>query len=227
MVDMAHIAGLVAAGLHPSPVPHADAVTSTTHKTLRGPRGGLILARETHAKKIAGQIFPGIQGGPLMHIIAAKAVAFKEAQTSAFRAYQADVVRNAARMAERLTENGVFLVSGGTDNHMMLADLTRFDITGKAAEHALEQAGITLNKNAIPFETRSPLVTSGVRIGTPAVTSRGMKTDEMTIIADLITAVLKAPSDPAVIGRVRDSVHDLCRRFPIYPEGASPGGGGL
>jgi glycine hydroxymethyltransferase len=157
-----------------------------------------------------------------MHIIAAKAVAFKEAQTSAFRAYQEDVVRNAARMAERLMENGVSLVSGGTDNHMMLADLTRFDITGKDAEHALEQAGITLNKNAIPFETRSPLVTSGVRIGTPAVTSRGMKTDEMTTIADLITDVLKSPEDPAVIARVRASVNDLCRRFPIYPADAMP-----
>ena len=218
MVDMAHIAGLVAAGLHPSPVPYADVVTSTTHKTLRGPRGGLILSREEHAKKIASQIFPGIQGGPLMHVIAAKAVAFKEAQGSAFAAYQQDVVRNAARMAARLMENGIKLVSDGTDNHMMLADLTSFDITGKDAEHALELSGITVNKNAIPYETRSPQVTSGIRIGTPAITSRGMKAAEMTIIADLITTVLKSPADPDVTARVRESVLTLCRQFPIYPE---------
>jgi len=219
MVDMAHIAGLVATGLHPSPVPYADAVTSTTHKTLRGPRGGLILARETHARRIAGQIFPGIQGGPLMHVIAAKAVAFKEAQGDDFRIYQENVVGNAGAMAARLRENGVRLVSGGTDNHMMLADLTRFGITGKDAEHALEQAGITVNKNAIPFETRSPLITSGIRIGTPAVTSRGMGAGEMTTIADLITEVLKSPSDPEVIRRVRRAVNDLCLKFPIYREG--------
>jgi glycine hydroxymethyltransferase len=222
MVDMAHIAGLVAAGLHPSPVPYANAVTSTTHKTLRGPRGGLILAREEHAKKIASQIFPGIQGGPLMHVIAAKAVAFKEAQSEAFKAYQEDIIRNAGAMAGRLMEKGVKLVSGGTDNHMMLADLTSFDITGKDAEHALEQAGITVNKNAIPFETRSPFITSGIRIGTPAITSRGMKSAEMTIIADLMTEVLQSPSDPGVITRVREAVLDLCRKFPIYPDNDGP-----
>ena len=226
MVDMAHIAGLVSAGLHPSPVPYADAVTSTTHKTLRGPRGGLILAREEHAKKIASQIFPGIQGGPLMHVIAAKAVAFKEAQSAAFKAYQEDIVRNAAAMAGRLMENKVKLVSDGTDNHMMLADLTGFDITGKDAEHALEQAGITVNKNAIPFETRSPFVTSGIRVGTPAITSRGMKSAEMTAVADLITEVLRSPSDPGVTARVREAVLDLCRRFPIYPDNAGSDGDG-
>ncbi|AQV02930.1 serine hydroxymethyltransferase [Desulfococcus multivorans] len=218
MVDMAHIAGLVAAGLHPSPVPYADVVTSTTHKTLRGPRGGLILSREAYAKKIAGQIFPGIQGGPLMHVIAAKAVAFKEAQSDAFRAYQEDIVRNASAMADRLTACGLRLVSNGTDNHMMLADLNPFGITGKDAERVLEQAGITVNKNAIPFETRSPFITSGIRIGTPAITSRGMKTTEMTAIADLIIEVLKSPSDPAVITRVREAVLALCRKFPIYAE---------
>ena len=226
MVDMAHIAGLVSADLHPSPVPHADVVTSTTHKTLRGPRGGLILAREAHAKKIASQIFPGIQGGPLMHVIAAKAVAFKEAQSAAFKAYQEDIVRNAAAMAGRLMENGVKLVSDGTDNHMMLADLTSFDITGKDAEHALEQAGITVNKNAIPFETRSPFITSGIRIGTPAITSRGMKTAEMTAVADLMTEVLRSPSDPGVTARVREAVLDLCQRFPIYPDMAGSDGDG-
>ncbi|WP_373500647.1 serine hydroxymethyltransferase [Desulfococcus sp.] len=226
MVDMAHIAGLVAAGLHPSPVPHADVVTSTTHKTLRGPRGGLILAREEHSRKIASQIFPGIQGGPLMHVIAAKAVAFKEAQSSAFTDYQKNIVRNAARMAGRLMENGIKLVSDGTDNHMMLADLTRFDITGKDAEHALDLAGITVNKNAIPYETRSPLVTSGIRIGTPAVTSRGMKAAEMTVIADLIVTVLKSPGDPEVTAGVRESVLSLCRKFPIYPEERGTAGDG-
>jgi len=218
MVDMAHIAGLVATGLHPSPVPHADVVTSTTHKTLRGPRGGVILSRESYAKKIAGQIFPGIQGGPLMHVIAAKAVAFKEAESDAFRAYQEDIVRNAHAMADRLMAGGLRLVSNGTDNHMMLADLTPFNITGKDAERVLEQAGITVNKNAIPFETRSPFITSGIRIGTPAITSRGMKTAEMTAIADLILDVLRSPSDTVLITRVREAVLALCRKFPIYAD---------
>ncbi|MEZ4526842.1 MAG: serine hydroxymethyltransferase [Desulfobacterales bacterium] len=216
MVDMAHIAGLVAAGLHPSPVPFADVVTSTTHKTLRGPRGGLILARAEHGKKISSQIFPGIQGGPLMHIIAAKAVAFKEAATDAFRAYQKDVVKNAAALAAGLMEKGVGLVSGGTDNHMMLADLTNLGITGKDAQHILEDAGITANKNAIPFETLSPRVTSGIRLGTPALTSRGMKTGEMLRVADFIVRVLRAPKDNENISRVRAEVRKLCEAFPIY-----------
>ncbi|GBC59683.1 serine hydroxymethyltransferase [Desulfonema ishimotonii] len=218
MVDMAHIAGLVAAGLHPSPVPHADVVTSTTHKTLRGPRGGLIMARAEHGKKIASQIFPGIQGGPLMHVIAAKAVAFREAETDAFREYQKAVMENAAAMAARLTEKGVDLVSGGTDNHMMLADLRSLDITGKDAEILLETAGITVNKNAVPFETRSPFITSGIRIGTPAVTSRGMKPAEMIVIADMIVEVLKNRDDEAVIRKNRAAVRALCDAFPIYPE---------
>ena len=216
MVDMAHIAGLVAAGLHPSPVPFADVVTSTTHKTLRGPRGGLILAKAEHGKKIASQIFPGIQGGPLMHIIAAKAVAFKEAGAPAFRAYQEEILENAVALAGRLTERGVDLVSGGTDNHMMLADLRSLDITGKDAENLLERAGITVNKNAVPFETRSPFVTSGIRIGTPAVTSRGMKAQEMVVIADMMVDVLKNPADEEQLGQVRSAVRQLCEAFPIY-----------
>jgi glycine hydroxymethyltransferase len=218
LVDMAHIAGLVAAGLHPSPVPFADVVTSTTHKTLRGPRGGLILAKGQYGKKISSQIFPGIQGGPLMHIIAAKAVAFKEAGTEAFRSYQQDVVRNAAALAEKLMEKGIELVSGGTDNHMMLADLSRLDITGKDAQHLLEEAGITVNKNSIPFETRSPRVTSGIRIGTPAITSRGMKAAEMEKIAEFIFRVLKNPEKRAVIAQVREEVRELCASFPIYAD---------
>lgn len=218
LVDMAHIAGLVAAGLHPSPVPFADVVTSTTHKTLRGPRGGLILAKGQYGKKISSQIFPGIQGGPLMHIIAAKAVAFKEAGTEAFRSYQQDVVRNAAALAEKLMEKGIELVSGGTDNHMMLADLSHLDITGKDAQHLLEEAGITVNKNSIPFETRSPRVTSGIRIGTPAITSRGMKAAEMEKIAEFIFRVLKNPEKRAVIAQVREEVRELCASFPIYAD---------
>jgi glycine hydroxymethyltransferase len=218
MVDMAHIAGLVAAGLHPSPIPHADVVTSTTHKTLRGPRGGLILAKSDFGDQLNKQIFPGIQGGPLMHVIAAKAVAFREALTPSFVEYQKDVVRNAAALADQLKAGGVRLVSGGTDNHMMLADLDNFDITGKKAEEALENAGITVNKNAIPFETRSPFITSGIRIGTPAVTSRGMKTAEMKTIAELIVGVLRQPEDAEVLRKTRKCVQDLCDQFPIYPE---------
>ncbi len=215
MVDMAHIAGLVAAGLHPSPVPVSDVVTSTTHKTLRGPRGGLILGRADHAEAINRQIFPGIQGGPLMHVIAAKAVAFREALAPSFRDYQKHVVANAAALAAGLLAEGVDLVSGGTDNHMMLADLTRLGSTGKEAEAALGRAGITVNKNAIPFETRSPLVTSGIRIGTPAVTTRGMRRPEMETIARLIVAVLRAPGDETVIADSRREVHRLCEAFPL------------
>ncbi len=217
MVDMAHIAGLVAAGLHPSPVPHSDVVTSTTHKTLRGPRGGLILAKEEYAGPIGKQIFPGIQGGPLMHVIAAKALAFKEASSGSFKDYQENIVRNAKALAKRLVQHGFELVSGGTDNHMMLVDLTSLEITGKDAENFLGRAGITVNKNSIPFETRPPHITSGVRIGTPAVTSRGMKTGEMKEIADFIADVLKNPKDD-IIKKVRGRVGELCREFPIYPD---------
>ena len=216
MVDMAHIAGLVAAGLHPSPIPVSDIVTSTTHKTLRGPRGGLILAKSDLGQKLNSSIFPGIQGGPLMHVIAAKAVAFKEALSESFVAYQKDVVDNAIAMARVLTENGVDLVSGGTDNHMMLADLTSLNITGKAADELLGQVGITVNKNAVPFETRSPFVTSGIRIGTPAITSRGMKVEQAEIIAGLIAGLLKDPDNKKKISSTRESVGELCKAFPLY-----------
>jgi glycine hydroxymethyltransferase len=217
MVDMAHIAGLVATGLHPSPIPVSDIVTSTTHKTLRGPRGGLILAKSDLGSKLNSSIFPGIQGGPLMHVIAAKAVAFKEALSDTFVAYQKDVVDNAMAMARVLTEKGVDLVSGGTDNHMMLADLTSLDITGKAAEELLGQVGITVNKNAVPFETRSPFVTSGIRIGTPAITSRGMKAEQAEIIADVIAGLLKDPDNDKKISAARQRVDELCKAFPLYP----------
>jgi len=218
MVDMAHIAGLVAAGMHPSPVPFADVVTSTTHKTLRGPRGGLILAKSDHGKKLNSQIFPGIQGGPLMHVIAAKALAFKQALRQSFRDYQKDVLENAKTLAGHLMENGVRLVSGGTDNHMILADLRNLNITGKEAQTVLERAGITANRNSIPFETRSPFITSGIRMGTPAVTTRGMKTAEMEIIARLIVNVLKAPDKEDVIREAKAKVFELCEAFPIYHE---------
>jgi glycine hydroxymethyltransferase len=218
MVDMAHIAGLVAAGVHPSPVPHSDVVTSTTHKTLRGPRGGLILAREGCIKKINSQVFPGIQGGPLMHIIAAKAVAFKEALGAAFKQYQQDTITNAATLAATLKDSGLDLVSGGTENHLMLVNLTRTGITGRMAEEALGRAGITVNKNAIPFETRSPHVTSGIRIGTPFVTSRGMMAEQMKIIGGLMAEVLRHPSDEALLKRTRARVQALCEEFPIYPQ---------
>ncbi|MEJ2641136.1 MAG: serine hydroxymethyltransferase [Desulfosarcinaceae bacterium] len=216
MVDMAHIAGLVAAGLHPSPVPVADIVTSTTHKTLRGPRGGLIIAKPDLGQKLNSAIFPGIQGGPLMHVIAAKAVAFKEALSSSFGEYQQDVVKNAATMARVLKERGIGLVSGGTDNHMMLADLTSLEITGKAAEDLLGRADLTVNKNSIPFETRSPFVTSGIRIGTAAITSRGMKADQAEVIANLIADVLTHPEDDARIEKVKGQVAELCHSFPVY-----------
>jgi len=216
MVDMAHIAGLVAGGVHPSPVPHADVVTSTTHKTLRGPRGGLILSREQYARKLNKEIFPGIQGGPLMHVIAAKAVAFKEALTDEFKSYQKQVIKNARVFSENLLQEGINLVSGGTDNHLMLIDLTNIGITGKDAEIALENAGITTNKNTIPFDQRSPNVTSGIRLGTPAVTSRGMKEDEMKQIAAYMVNVLKNTKNTKIIEDTRQNVRELCQAFPIY-----------
>jgi glycine hydroxymethyltransferase len=223
VVDMAHIAGLVAAGVHPSPVPHADAVTSTTHKTLRGPRGGLILCKEEHAKAIDKAVFPGLQGGPLMHVIAAKAVAFKEALQPTFKGYQHQIVANARALAEGLMDRGLSLVSGGTDNHLMLVDLrpSHPDLTGKDAEHALEVAGITVNKNTVPAETRSPFVTSGLRIGTPALTSRGMTETEMHRIAGWIATVVDAPTNQTVIDGTRSEVEEMCAEFPIYQELAS------
>ena len=216
MVDMAHIAGLVAAGVHPSPIPYADVVTSTTHKTLRGPRGGLILARADLGSRLNKEIFPGIQGGPLMHVIGAKAVAFKEAQSSSFKTYQNRVVENAKALAEFLMKNGIRLISGGTDNHMMLLDLRNLDITGKAAEEALDRVKITVNKNTIPFDERGPFVTSGIRIGTPVLISRGMKRKEMEIIAKLIAQVLTHPDDEDIIGTVSSEVQELCQAFPLY-----------
>lgn len=216
MVDMAHIAGMVAAGMHPSPVPHADVVTSTTHKTLRGPRGGLILAKSDYSKKLNSEIFPGIQGGPLMHVIAAKAVAFKEAQSDKFKLLMQNVVKNAHVLASCLSEKGLNLVSGGTDNHMMLVDLRNLNITGKQAESLLGRAGITANKNTVPFETQSPSVTSGIRLGTPVLTTRGMGENEMMIIAELIVDILKAGDDDTIIKRARAKVTELCREFPIY-----------
>ena len=218
MVDMAHIAGLVAAGVHPSPIPHSDVVTSTTHKTLRGPRGGLILARTAWGQKINSQVFPGIQGGPLMHVIAAKAVAFKEALGEPFSRYQRRIVTNAATLADTLRSNAIDLVSGGTDNHLLLVDLTRLDITGRDAEAALGRAGITVNKNAIPFETQSPHVTSGIRIGTPYVTSRGMMTAEMKVIGELIAGVLRRLDSASRIEQTRNRVRELCDAFPLYPQ---------
>ena len=218
MVDMAHIAGLVAAGVHPSPVPFADVVTSTTHKTLRGPRGGLILAKSDFSKKLNSQIFPGIQGGPLMHVVAAKALAFKEALGEPFKAYQMNIVENAKALAGHLMDNGIRLVSGGTDNHIILADLRELNITGKDAEKVLGCAGITVNKNSIPFETQSPFITSGIRLGTPALTTRGMGTSEMAIIGELIVDVLKNHNDDRVTEKVKAKVHELCEAFPIYRE---------
>jgi glycine hydroxymethyltransferase len=217
MVDMAHIAGLVAAGLHPSPVPHADFVTTTTHKTLRGPRGGLVLCRAEHAKSIDSKVFPGMQGGPLMHVIAAKAVALKEALSPAFKDYQAQIVRNAQALARSLTAKGFRLTSGGTDNHLMLMDLRASELTGKVAQETLDKARITVNRNAVPFDTRSPFVTSGIRIGTPAVTSRGMRETEMEIIGDFIARALNHVSDQSVIASIAKEVGELCARFPVYP----------
>lgn len=220
LVDMAHIAGLVAAGHHPSPVPHADLVTTTTHKTLRGPRGGLILCREELAKEVDKAVFPFMQGGPLMHMVAAKAVAFKEALEPDFTLYAAQVIANARALGERLAEHGFHLVSGGTDNHLMLVDLrpSHPELSGKDAEHALEDAAITVNKNTVPGESRSPFVTSGLRIGTPALTSRGMKEAEMRQIADWIAHVLASPTDGTRTAEVRAAVLELCEAFALYPE---------
>ncbi|MCH6566976.1 MAG: serine hydroxymethyltransferase [Nitrospinae bacterium] len=218
MADIAHPAGLICAGVHPSPVPHAEIVTSTTHKTLRGPRGGMIMCTEEYGKIINKMVFPGMQGGPLMHIIAAKAVAFKEALTDEFRLYAAQIVKNAQALAASLQRNGYRLVSGGTDKHMMLLDLRETDITGKDAEEALDRAGITVNKNVIPFETRSPFVTSGIRIGTPAVTTRGMGEPEMEVIGDLISRVLNDVDRDDVKASVKDDVRGLTDQFPVYQE---------
>ncbi len=216
MVDMAHIAGLVSAGLHPNPVPYADFVTSTTHKTLRGPRGGLILARATHAKVLDSHIFPGIQGGPLMHVIAAKAVAFQEALQPEFKEYQRRIVANSKALAEELLRLGYRLVSGGTDNHLMLVDLTPKGLTGKAAEEALDQAGITVNKNAIPFDTQGPQVTSGIRIGTPAITTRGMNVGEMKHVAGFIHRALQAVGRPDQLQALRGEISEFCSGFPLH-----------
>jgi glycine hydroxymethyltransferase len=216
MVDMAHIAGLVAGGAHPSPVPYAEYVTTTTHKTLRGPRGGMILCREEFAKKINSKIFPGSQGGPLMHAIAAKAVAFREAQADDFKAYARQVVSNARALAEGLQEQGLNLVSGGTDNHLVLVDLTGSEITGKMAEKALEDAGITVNKNAVPFDTRSPFVTSGFRIGTPATTTRGLKEEQMKQVACWIRRALDNIDNGKELAVIRAEVKELCKQFPLY-----------
>ncbi|HUD00448.1 MAG TPA: serine hydroxymethyltransferase [Candidatus Polarisedimenticolaceae bacterium] len=217
MVDMAHIAGLVAAGVHPSPVPHADFVTTTTHKTLRGPRGGMVLCRAAHAKTVDSKVFPGMQGGPLMHVIAAKAVALKEALDPGFKIYQQQIVKNAQALAISLSSNGYRLTSGGTDNHLMLVDLRKSELTGKAAQETLDRAHITVNRNAVPFDTRSPFITSGIRIGTPAVTSRGMKEEEMGVIGDLIARALDHVGDENVLSEVAAQVTALCRRFPVYP----------
>jgi glycine hydroxymethyltransferase len=216
MADIAHIAGLVAAGLHPSPIPYADFVTTTTHKTLRGPRGGMIMCRAEFAKSIDKTIFPGIQGGPLVHVIAAKAVALKEALTDGFKEYQAKVIHNAKKLAEELVLRGFRIISGGTDNHMMLVDLTNKNITGKDAENALGQARITVNKNVIPYDERPPTITSGIRLGTPCVTTRGMGNAEMTEIADMISSIIENTNDPETIQRVLQKAQSLCVKFPIY-----------
>jgi len=218
MVDMAHIAGLVAASFHPNPCPHAHLVTTTTHKTLRGPRGGMILCKEEFARAVDKAVFPGTQGGPLMHVIAAKAVALKEAATPEFVAYQAQVVKNAKSLAQALQEKGYRLVSGGTDNHLLLVDLRNIGLTGKEAEIILDQVGITVNKNAIPFDPQKPTVTSGIRLGTPACTSRGMKEEEMQLIAELIDRALRGRSSETTLQKVRKEVLNLCSRFPLYPE---------
>ena len=218
VVDMAHIAGLVAGGVHPTPVPYADFVTSTTHKTLRGPRAGLVLCREKYAKDLDRALFPGVQGGPLMHVIAGKAVCFKEAMAPSFAEYARQIVANARRLAASIAGHGFRLVSGGTDNHLMLVDVFSKGLTGKVAEAALGKAGITVNKNAIPFDQNPPMVASGVRIGTPAMTTRGMREPEMDQIGDLIARVLAAPEDDRALGAVKNEVERLCRKFPLYPE---------
>ena len=219
MVDMAHFAGLSAAGVYPSPVPHADVVTSTTHKTLRGPRGGMILCKAEHAKAIDKAVFPGLQGGPLEHVIAAKAVAFREALQPAFKEYSRQVIANARALAKALMARGFNVVSGGTDNHLMLLDLRNKGLTGKVAEKALDRAGITVNKNTVPKETQSPFVTSGIRVGTPAVTTRGMREPEMARIAELIDRVLADAENESNLETVRDEVRELAGAFPLYPEG--------
>src|SRR2546426_3334675 len=216
MADIAHFAGLVATGIHPSPIPHAEFVTTTTHKTLRGPRGGMIMCRDAFAKSLNSSVFPGNQGGPLMHVIAAKAVAFKEALAPAFKEYQRQIVRNARALAAGLARRSFRLVSGGTDNHLMLLDLRHTELTGKVAQETLDKAHITVNKNTVPFETRSPFVTSGIRIGTPAVTTRGMKEPEMEIIGDLIFRALQAVGNEPALKSVSDDVVALCRKFPLF-----------
>jgi glycine hydroxymethyltransferase len=218
MTDMAHIAGLVAGGMHPSPVPHSDFVTSTTHKTLRGPRSGLVLCRAQYAKDLDRSVFPGVQGGPLMHVIAAKAVCFKEAAEPAFKDYARQVVANAATLAAVIASHGFRIVSGGTDNHLMLVDVFSKGITGKVAEAALGKAAITVNKNAIPFDKNPPMTASGIRVGTPAMTTRGMKEAEMEQIGGFIARVLDAPEDDTAIAMVKREVETLCKRFPLYPE---------
>jgi len=218
MADIAHPAGLVAAGLHPSPVGLADFVTSTTHKTLRGPRGGMVMCRASHAAALDKTVMPGVQGGPLMHVIAAKAVAFREALTPEWRAYQQQIVTNAAAFAEALLARGFRLVTGGTDTHLLLVDLTSRQLTGKDAQEALDRAWITVNKNTVPFETKSPMVTSGIRLGTPAVTTRGMKAPEMAVIAELIDRVLSNIGSATVEAKVRAEVQELTERFPLYPD---------
>ena len=218
VADMAHFAGLVAAGLHPSPIPYCDYVTSTTHKTLRGPRGGLVLSKEEFAKKLDKTVMPGIQGGPLMHVIAAKAVCFKEALQPSFKKYQQRILDNAQALAKTLVDGGLRLVSGGTDNHLMLVDLRAKGITGKIAEKALDKAGITVNKNTIPFDPEKPFVTSGIRIGTPAITTRGMGIEEMQQIGQWIVEVVENHDDDAKLGAIREKVVELCEKFPIYPE---------
>ncbi len=216
MADIAHIAGMVAVGMHPNPVPHCEFVTTTTHKTLRGPRAGMILCREEFAKKLNSAIFPGIQGGPLMHVIAAKAVALKEAMTPEFREYQAQILRNAQALSKTLIARGHRLVSGGTDNHLMLVNLKDSPLTGKDGEAALESVGITVNKNTVPFETRSPFITSGIRIGTPALTTRGMKEKDMERIGNWIADILASPADETVRKRISSEVRTLCDSFPLY-----------
>ena len=223
MADIAHIAGLVAAGIHPTPIPTCEYVTTTTHKTLRGPRGAIIKCKADFAKTLDSRVFPGSQGGPLMHVIAAKAVAMKEALTDEFKAYQKQIVINARTIAEGLTAEGFRLVSGGTDNHLMLVDLTDKGITGKDAGKALDQAGITVNQNMIPFDTRSPMVTSGIRLGTPAITTRGMKKEEMKLIARLIAHILKDINNEKRIQEVKKEVTSLCEKFPLYPERIAKG----
>jgi glycine hydroxymethyltransferase len=221
LVDMAHVAGLIAAGFHPSPVPHADVITSTTHKTLQGPRGGFILAKEQYGKRLNAEVFPGLQGGPLMHVIAAKAVAFKLAMSNEFKMKQGQVIANAKALAQHLTSAGLKLVSGGTDNHLLLVDLTDLGVTGRDAQTALEEVGIAVNKNNIPFDKRGANVTSGIRLGTPSVTMRGMKEPAMAMIASMIVDVLKRPTDQGTLLEARDLVRSLCDAFPLYKLKAS------